>query len=296
MASAASDRPTGWTYFRQQRLPVQIVVWAFALPVPVWLWALQLRGSTRTPALVFAGILTAICLIIPALPRTPDGTGTATSADESTPIEPDTTPPTTRPPSTAPSTAPTSAPPAPPPTEAPAPAPTAAAPPPGGAADLLAEVRVAEELPDDGYDRGLFDHWIDADGDSCDTRCEVLQAELRPDGTWLSVYDNVTTTNPAEFDVDHVVALAEAWRSGAATWDPQRRSAFANDLDDPRSLIAVSASSNRSKSDRDPSGWLPPDASNRCDYVTSWMAVKLRWDLAVDPIEFTALQSITEQC
>jgi len=306
MASAASDRPAGWTHFRRQRLVVQIAVWVFALPVPVWLWALQVRGSTRTPALAFAGILTAICLIAPALGTRADDTGTATAAGDPTGTAPTTKPPTSRPPSTAPTTtpttAPTSAPPAPPPpappppTPAPAPEPTPPPQPRSGAEELLAQVRVTQELSDDGYDRGLFNHWVDVDGDSCDTRCEVLQAELRPDGTWLSVYDNVTATNPAEFDIDHVVALAEAWRSGAANWDPQRRTAFANDLDDPRSLIAVSASSNRSKSDRDPSSWLPPDAANRCGYITNWMAVKLRWDLAVDPIEFTALQSLIGQC
>jgi hypothetical protein len=161
---------------------------------------------------------------------------------------------------------------------------------------MLSRLRVAEELPDNGYDRDLFGGWIDADGDSCDTRCEVLEAELRPDGTWYSPYDNVSVRNPSEFDIDHVVALAEAWRSGAANWDPQRRVAFGNDLEELRSLIAVSASSNRSKSDRDPSSWLPPNTGYRCEYVANWMAVKLRWDLAVDRIEFTALQSIVSEC
>jgi hypothetical protein len=167
---------------------------------------------------------------------------------------------------------------------------------------LLSQVSVRDESADSGYDRDLFNHWIDADGDGCDTRCEVLKIERLPtlpglpSGGWLSLYDGKVTENPSEFDIDHLVALAEAWRSGASEWDGARRQAFANDLDDPRALIAVTASSNRSKSDRDPSSWQPPDKAYWCTYVTEWMAVKLKWGLAVDPIEFTALQSIVEGC
>jgi hypothetical protein len=65
-----------------------------------------------------------------------------------------------------------------------------------------------------------------------------------------------STTNASGFDVDHFVPLAEAWDSGAANWDSATRQAFANDLDFSMSLIAVTASSNRSKSDRDPAEWF----------------------------------------
>jgi len=170
------------------------------------------------------------------------------------------------------------------------------------AAQLLSQVSVRDETSDSGYDRDLFNHWIDANGDGCNTRCEVLRLERRAtlpglsNGGWLSLYDGKVTENPSEFDIDHVVALGEAWRSGASQWDGARRQAFANDLDDPLALIAVSASSNRSKSDSDPSGWQPPNKDYWCEYVTAWMAIKLKWDLAVDPIEFTALQSIVESC
>lgn len=169
-------------------------------------------------------------------------------------------------------------------------------------AELLRRVRVADELDDAGYDRALFSPWVDDDGDGCDTRCEVLEAERidelpgLPAGGWRSVYDDVTTDDPSELDIDHLVALGEAWRSGAATWDPARRAAFATDLDDPRTLLAVTASSNRSKGDNDPSQWRPPVEAHWCTYVTDWLAVKLRWDLAVDPIEFTALQFLVGEC
>lgn len=291
MASPVSSSGSGWRHLRAQPVLVQAAVWLFALPVPVWLWAWQKRGSDRALALTVAGLITVVCLVVPAYSGASDRSGnaptTTTTTTTTTTIE--SRPSTSRPPSTAPVEI------SPAPTE-----PTAPASDPNLAEDgplvLLSEVRIAEELSDKGYDRGLFVHWIDADADGCGTRCEVLAAEQRSDGTWLSVYDNVTTADPAEFDVDHVVALGEAWRSGAADWDPGRRTAFANDLDEPRALVAVSASSNRSKSDRDPSSWLPPNAADRCDYITGWMAVKLKWDLAVDPIEFTALQNIAEAC
>ena len=155
--------------------------------------------------------------------------------------------------------------------------------PPPGASNLRA-----------GYDREKFSHWSDFDGDGCDTRDEVLLAETMlprrtravgsscsiEGGRWRSWYDGDSTTDSSSFDVDHMVPLAEAWESGARTWSPSRREAFANDQGDARSLVAVSASSNRSKSDRDPSSWLPDREA--CRYVRAWVAVKLRWDLAAD--------------
>ena len=109
-----------------------------------------------------------------------------------------------------------------------------------------------------GYDRTLFKHWIDADKNGCDTRKEVLIAEavIKPKkgakciltgGKWLSAYDGMSYTKDASLDIDHVVPLAEAWRSGAWAWTSKQRQDFANDLTDSRVLIAVTASANRSK-------------------------------------------------
>jgi len=158
-----------------------------------------------------------------------------------------------------------------------------------------------------GYDRDLFRHWIDADGDGCDTRREVLIAESTTrvsvgsgcsldGGTWVSAFDGVSTTDASKFDVDHFVPLAEAWRSGAHSWDSTTRQNFANDLGYEMSLIAVSASSNRSKSDRDPSKWMPPSSSFKCEYVYSWIQVKTRWKLTVDSAEANALRSNWSGC
>jgi hypothetical protein len=144
----------------------------------------------------------------------------------------------------------------------------------------------------DGYDRDLFAVWIDADGDGCDTRDEVLAAEnLTPvggrcpatTGTWLSSYDNSNSHDPGALDVDHVVSLKETFDSGAWAWSPQRRIAYGNDLTDDRTLVAVSAASNRAKGDRDPSNWIPD--SGRCDYLADWIAIKARWGLSMDESE-----------
>jgi len=159
----------------------------------------------------------------------------------------------------------------------------------------------------DGYNRDLFRHWVDADGNGCDTRREVLIAEsITPvsvgsgctisGGTWFSIYDNVTTTDSSSFDIDHVVALKEAWDSGAWNWTAEQRRAFANDLSQPYFLIAVTASSNRSKSDRDPAEWLPTNTGYRCDYVRIWIDVKRAWNLSVDQSEHDALARILSAC
>jgi len=157
------------------------------------------------------------------------------------------------------------------------------------------------------YDRSLFRHWIDADNNGCDTRREVLISESRTKvkvgkkcalsgGTWFSTFDNKTIKGSGTgIDVDHLVPLAEAWRSGAWRWTAEEREYFANDLKDERVLIAVSASSNRSKGDKDPSKWLPKVSKEQiCEYVLSWVAVKLRYSLTTDPIEARKIREVTE--
>jgi len=156
-----------------------------------------------------------------------------------------------------------------------------------------------------GYERTLFKHWIDADKDKCDTRKEVLiqEAVTVPKlssgcafngGKWISSYDGLATTDYSTLDIDHMVPLSEAWRSGAWKWSPAQREAFANDLTDSRSLIAVTASLNRQKSDQDPSTWLPP--VDKCTYVSNWIAIKVRYSLTVDPAEATALTTLVASC
>jgi hypothetical protein len=167
--------------------------------------------------------------------------------------------------------------------------------------DQLATLAVAPEA-NSGYDRTLFTHWVTISG-TCDTRETVLERDgsgvtvdsacKATKGSWTSVYDGVRTSDPSSFDIDHVVPLAEAWGSGASRWTSPDRKDFANDLVRPQ-LIAVSASSNRSKGDRDPAEWQPTAATWRCEYVREWIDVKYYWDLDVDSAEKGALEAMLD--
>jgi hypothetical protein len=158
-----------------------------------------------------------------------------------------------------------------------------------------------------GYQRSLFKLWIDADGNGCTTRAEVLMAESSAatthsstctirTGNWWSAYDDQWITAASRLDIDHFVPLSEAWKSGAYKWTAQRREAFANDLGYAPSLIAVSASTNRAKSDMDPAEWMPPNHAYWCTYAATWVSVKYRWALTVDVVEKGKLRSILATC
>lgn len=174
--------------------------------------------------------------------------------------------------------------------------------------DALDQVQVADESRA-GYTRDKFKHWnagLDL-GDGCNTRAEVLLDEATEaptvaagckltGGTWLSYYDGQEVNDPSKIDIDHMVALAEAWDSGASAWTPARREAYANDQDASTSLVAVTARSNRSKSDQDPAEWMPPLPDAHCRYVGEWTATKLRWGLTADQAEADALRVYAETC
>lgn len=168
---------------------------------------------------------------------------------------------------------------------------------------LLNRLTVASESGSTTYQRSYFRHWIDADGDGCDTREEVLIHESRTTvypgsgcrvttGRWYSWYDGATWTQASDVDIDHVVALKEAWESGARRWTTSDRTRYANDLGLSWSLDAVTDNVNQSKSDRDPSQWLPPRTSVRCTYAIHWVGVKYRWRLTINSAERSALSSI----
>ncbi|MFD3612163.1 HNH endonuclease family protein [Streptomyces atroolivaceus] len=115
-------------------------------------------------------------------------------------------------------------------------------------------------------------------------------------GSWRSAYDNLVVSDASRLDVDHFVPLAEVYDSEQTPWSAERREAYANDQGSADTLIAVSAASNRSKSDKDPAQWMPTDASYHCTYAATWVATKLRWDLAVDDVERQALLGTAEDC
>jgi hypothetical protein len=170
--------------------------------------------------------------------------------------------------------------------------------------EAIADLRVRSEVRS-GYSRDLFPHWIDADGDGCSTRDEVLIAEAvdpvtvgddcdLSDGRWISYYDRASWTDPGRIDIDHLVPLAEAWDSGARRWKTRTRRAYANDLGDRRSLVGVTDSVNQSKADRDPQEWVPEHGV--CRYVREWVVVKHRWRLSVNRAERKALSALASDC
>jgi hypothetical protein len=168
----------------------------------------------------------------------------------------------------------------------------------------LNALTVAAEGSMTGYSRDLFPTWITISG-TCNTREWVLKRDgtsvvtggdcVPTSGSWFSEYDGVTISPSSGVDIDHVVPLAEAWRSGAAAWSTSTRQGFANDVTRPQ-LIAVSASSNRSKGDQDPSTWQPTRTAYRCTYSKMWIASKSYWGLWLQSTEKSALQVMLNTC
>ncbi|GAA2714575.1 MULTISPECIES: HNH endonuclease family protein [Streptomyces] len=187
------------------------------------------------------------------------------------------------------------------------PAAQAAPPTPPDAATVRAELAKLTVQPEgsmDGYSRAKFPHWITQHG-QCNTREVVLQRDGKDvetdercaavSGTWYSPYDGATWHDAQDVDIDHVVPLAQAWRSGASKWTTAQRQAFANDLSRPQ-LIAVTDRVNQAKGDKDPAQWLPPLKSYQCEYARMWVSVKYDYKLTVDAAEKNALAGILNSC
>ena len=115
-------------------------------------------------------------------------------------------------------------------------------------------------------------------------------------GSWLGVYTATTVTEAGRLDIDHLVPLANAHRSGGWSWSREQKQRYANSLDDPDHLIAVAAAANRSKGANGPERWRPPDRSSWCRYATAWVTVKHTWELTATPAEAEALQEMLATC
>ena len=160
-----------------------------------------------------------------------------------------------------------------------------------------------------GYDRSSFSHWRDPDRNGCDARNDILRRDLtnlviKSDSNGCKVLGGVLADpysgknidfvfGASLVDIDHVVALSNAWQTGAFQFTNEIRLQFAND---PLNLLAVSASLNRQKGDGDAATWLPPTKSYRCQYVARQIAVKKKYGLWLTKPEKVAMSTLLAKC
>ncbi|SDK00399.1 Protein of unknown function [Nonomuraea maritima] len=170
---------------------------------------------------------------------------------------------------------------------------------------MLSRLKVARALSINGYSRERFQpRWAPHKG-SCNTRETVLARDARKvrknadchpvEGLWYSPYDGKWFKSVKDLDVDHVVPLSYAWRSGAKRWSEARRRAFANDLTRPE-LVTVSHSANMAKGGKGPQSWRPQRRAHWCRYAVSWITVKHHYRLFVTPKEKVALLNMLRTC
>ena len=171
----------------------------------------------------------------------------------------------------------------------------------------LKTVSVSQNIP--SYDRKDWRHWIDDDGDCQNTRHEVLLDESAAPvqftnskqcsvltGLWIAPFTSSRFTTARDLDVDHMVPLANAHKSGGWAWDDSTKKAYANDLSYTNHLIAVSASANRSKGAKGPEDWRPADRSYWCAYSIDWITIKATWQLTATDAEWEALIEMLATC
>lgn len=183
----------------------------------------------------------------------------------------------------------------------------------GDAATALASLPVKGRAPKTGYDRDQFGQsWRDVDRNGCDQRNDVLARDLVDEtfkpgtrdcvvltGTLADPYTGTTIAfrrgqdTSSAVQIDHVVALSNAWQTGAQQLDEGTREMLAND---PLNLLATDGPTNAAKGDGDAATWLPPARGFRCDYVARQVAVKARYGLWVTAAERDAIARILQEC
>lgn len=160
------------------------------------------------------------------------------------------------------------------------------------------------------FNRDEWGYWLDYDKDCQDTRQEVLIAESEilvtftdekkcrvATGKWTDVYTGSVFLTPSGIDIDHVVSIKEAHDSGGHAWDRDKKRAYFNDLNNPAHLIAISSSANRSKGDKQPHEWMPPNKNYWCKYLGSWVLIKYKWELNMDEAEYDGIVKLfSENC
>jgi hypothetical protein len=179
---------------------------------------------------------------------------------------------------------------------------------PANAGKALKKLEVSPPGSMAGYDREDFPHWSDAQEfgwDVSDSACDVREAALIRDGEdvavgegcdvesgrWLDPYTKRTYTDPLDIDIDHLVPLANAYRSGASEWAERER--YAND---PDNLLSVEDNANQEKGDKGPEAWKPPNRAIWCSYAKRWIGVKSGYALTINPQEKAALREMLATC
>ena len=189
----------------------------------------------------------------------------------------------------------------------------AGAAPTGDAAAALATLPVKGRAPKTGYTRDQFGAaWTDTDHNGCDQRNDVLARDLTGETFKPGTHDCVVLTGQLadpytgkviafkrgqdtsdDVQIDHMVALSDAWQKGAQQLDATARTQLGND---PLNLMAVDGPTNQSKGDSDAATWLPPVKSYRCTYVARQVAVKAKYHLWVTQAEHDAIGGILAGC
>jgi hypothetical protein len=174
------------------------------------------------------------------------------------------------------------------------------------AVEVLEELAVKGRAPKTGYAREAFGNgWGEIDG--CDTRNVILKRDLTDtkldgclvmQGVLKDAYTGETINfargvNSNAVQIDHVVALSDAWQKGAQYFEPDKRKQIAND---PVNLLAVDGPANQQKSDGDAATWLPANKPFRCEYVARQITVKYKYDLWVTEAEKVAIQKVLDTC
>ncbi|BDZ58037.1 uncharacterized protein DUF1524 [Barrientosiimonas humi] len=162
-----------------------------------------------------------------------------------------------------------------------------------------------------GYSRDLFPHWRDAStwgwpvapNDACNARNAALYRDgqnvtmsstcTNLAGTWIDPYSANKFNAASDIDIDHIVPLANAWRSGAAGWSTTRKTQYAND---PLVLVSSWDSLNQAKGDKGPEAWKPPLTASHCLYATRWTFTKQKYGLSVTSAEKSALTNMLGPC
>lgn len=159
------------------------------------------------------------------------------------------------------------------------------------------------EAKDVSYSRSDYKHWVTVDG-ACDAREMALKnvgfktdpktCRPLPGFDYVDPYTGEVINDPRKLDIDHIYPLAAVNRAGGASWSPERKKQYANDVADV--LIPVSASANREKGDKTPAAWMPKNKAYHCQYATKFVNVASKYGLSITSADKQVLKVALQSC